>query len=84
MLSPDITTGAFESVLPPRPGITKASADRLIPIIVVPAVVKTIIVVNMTMVVAFTMRLFFFLFLRWLVLLPSTNTIDKRIPLIGE
>ena len=48
MLSPDTTDGAFVSVLPPRPGMTKASADQLIRIIVVPAVatIMTMIVAN--------------------------------------
>jgi hypothetical protein len=45
MLSPDTATGAFVSVLPPRPGMTKASADQSIPIIVVPAVATTTMIV---------------------------------------
>ena len=53
-------------------------------VVVFPAVATTtVIVTNVTSVVAFTMRLFF-LFLRWIILLPSTNTMDKRILLIGE
>jgi hypothetical protein len=65
MLSPDTTVGAFVSVLPPRPGMTKASADQLIPIIVVPAVaiIMTMIVANEKTFAAVAMVLFFFLLL---------------------
>src|ERR671914_570812 len=84
MLSPDTTEGAFVSVLPPRPGMTKASADQLIPIIVVPAVatIMTMIVANKKTFAAVTLDSFFLPFLRCFISLPSTDIVDKRIPLL--
>src|ERR687885_347130 len=93
MLSPDTTTGAFGSVFKVL-GSMYASADcsdkgdaisiTIITATTVPVVMR-IIVANKRSIIAAadTMTFFFFLLLwRCFISVPSTDTMDKRIPIL--